>query len=248
MRPNRMLVIAALVTACVLISVPVVGQKTQPVLVVNGSGQPVPTAAQGTTNVAGTVSLASGSTVNVGNTPNVNVSNTPDVNVTNTPTVSLASGAAVNVTNPLDINGNPIPLVNRDVNDPALHAYQESCSADFNGSNFAGCFFQAIPAGKRLVIQEFDAQVTVDLGVKPIYLRLVTDLSVLPTRRDRHYLTPTFLASSDLDYFATHQETRMYAETLSGDTTGPDCQAALTGNSIGGLLNCSISGYFVSIP
>ena len=64
---------------------------TQNVLVVNGSGQPVPTAPQGTTNVAGTV--------NVGNTPNVNVTNTPNVNVANTPTVNLAAGTATGVGN-----------------------------------------------------------------------------------------------------------------------------------------------------
>lgn len=184
-------------------------------------------------------------TVNVGN---ASLAVTGNVGITGTPMVSLAAGSAVSVTNPLDVNSNPIPLVNRDVNDPALHAYQESCSAAFNGFDGSGCFFQVIPAGKRLVIQEVDAQVTVDPGVKPVYLRLVTDLSVLPTHRDRHFLTPAFLASSDLDYFAAHQETHLYAETLTGNTTGPSCETALTGSSTGGLLSCSISGYLVSIP
>ena len=87
----KSLVAASLVAACSFLSVPAFSQihQTQPVLVVNGSSQPVPTVAQGTTNVAGTVNLSSGSTVNIGNTPNVSVANTPSVNVANTPTVSL---------------------------------------------------------------------------------------------------------------------------------------------------------------
>jgi hypothetical protein len=85
--------IALSLLAHVSVSLLAVGQ-TKPVLVVNTPAQPVPTAAQGTTNVVGTVGLAAGSTVNVGNTPSVHV--------TNTPTVSLAAGVSVNVTNPLD--------------------------------------------------------------------------------------------------------------------------------------------------
>src|SRR5215469_8459214 len=68
-----------LLAACVFLTVPAIGQAkpTQNVLVVNGAGQPVPTAAQGTTNVAGTV--------NVGNTPSVTVANTSVLNNASTP-------------------------------------------------------------------------------------------------------------------------------------------------------------------
>jgi hypothetical protein len=56
------MIAALLFAACAFLSVSAVGQgkPTQNVLVVNSVGQPVPTAAQGTTTVAGTV--------NVGNT------------------------------------------------------------------------------------------------------------------------------------------------------------------------------------
>ena len=103
MHPNRMFVFAAVATGCLLIALPAASQahQTQPVLVMNGPGAPVPTGAQGTTNIAGTVSLSSGSTVSIGNTPNVNVANTP--------AVSLAPGAGVSVTNPLDGQSNPAP-------------------------------------------------------------------------------------------------------------------------------------------
>ena len=67
------------------------GPPLTQVLVVNGTGSPVPTAPQGTTNVAGTVNVGNTPNVNVANTPNVNVANTPSVNVTNSPTVQLGN-------------------------------------------------------------------------------------------------------------------------------------------------------------
>ena len=76
--PRKQAIDFCVIGVCILISVSLAAQSvTQPVKVVNGASQPVPTAAQGTTTVAGTV--------NVGNTPNVNVANTP--------TVTLSSGA-----------------------------------------------------------------------------------------------------------------------------------------------------------
>ena len=48
----------SLIAACALISVPAAGQKTTPVLVVNGPSQPVPTAAQGITNIGAATHFA----------------------------------------------------------------------------------------------------------------------------------------------------------------------------------------------
>jgi hypothetical protein len=92
----KLMFIVSLFAACALVAVPAIAQgkpgpPTQNVLVVNGAGQPVPTAAQGTTNVAGTV--------NVGNTPSVNVANTPAVSISGTPAVSLAGTPGVTVAN-----------------------------------------------------------------------------------------------------------------------------------------------------
>ena len=105
---------------------------TQPVRVVNGTGQPVPTAAQGTTTVAGTV--------NVGNTPNVNVANTP--------TVTLSSGGSVAVTNPPDNQGNPTPLATLE----AVQIYGSHCVVSFDGSDSGACTFTSVPYGKQLVV------------------------------------------------------------------------------------------------
>ena len=76
----------------VLIALPAVGQKD--VLVTNTPAQPVPTAPQGTTNVAGTVNIGNTPNVNVANMPSVNVANTPSVSISGTPTVNLAPGGS----------------------------------------------------------------------------------------------------------------------------------------------------------
>jgi hypothetical protein len=166
-----MFVIVAVMAAWGFSSVPAaVGQnKTSQVLVVNGSSQPVPTAAQGTTNIAGTVNLSSGSTVNIGNTPSVNVSSTPSVNVANTPTVNLSGGSAVTVSNPLDSQNNPSPLAALEATQP----YEDFCSLFFSGAA-GSCNFQTIPASKRLVIQEFDTSGTLETGLKPLSITVQT--------------------------------------------------------------------------
>jgi hypothetical protein len=231
--------------ACFFVSVPAFSQihQTQPVLVTNGSGQPVPTVAQGTTNVSGSVSLASGSTVNVGNTPsvnvantpNVNVSNTPNVNVTNTPTVSLAGGASVGVTNPLDGQGNPTPLAISE----AVQPYEDFCFMGFNGAGYGQCSFQALPAGKRLVIQEFDALGFLQSGSKPIYITVYsTNINF------GHHFAATFMGTGfGGDNFVTHQETHIY---FAANTT-PNCFVAITPASDSNYT-CALSGFLVDVP
>jgi len=231
----KSMVAVSLLAACSLVSIPAVSQgRGLPVTVVNGSGQPIPTAAQGTTNVAGTVSLASGSIVNIGNTPNVNVANTATVNVANTPTVSLAPGASVTVTNPLNGQNNPAPLVTLEAAQP----YEDVCFINFSGNEQGSCNFTPIPAGKRLVIQEFDAAGTLEPGLKPLDLQL-TPLDI------RHFFVATFMGSGHgYDYFATHQETRIYVK--SNET--PYCYTAISGVSNSGQYLCQFSGFLVDVP
>jgi hypothetical protein len=203
----------------VLSALPAVGQKD--VLVVNTPAQPVPTAAQGTTNVAGTV--------NVGNTPSVNVANTPSVSISGTPTVNLAAGGSVNVTNPLDGQSNPTPLTMME----GFQIYEDTCSTGFGGSNSAKCNFHALPAGKRLVIQEFDSDVLVETGTKPANILLN---GILVT----HYFPATLMGNFNGDQFATHQATHIY--TSLGAT--PFCFATLS-NSSNGSFTCNISGFLL---
>jgi hypothetical protein len=79
------LVSFSVVAAIVLAASPALAQggpnKTSNVQVVNTAAEPVPTVAQGTTNVEGTV--------NIGNTPNVNVVGLPAVQIGNDPSAPV---------------------------------------------------------------------------------------------------------------------------------------------------------------
>ena len=93
------------------------------VRVINTTLEPVPTAAQGTTTIAGSVS------------------------VTNTPTVNLATGASVNVANSA---ANPVPV--SFTSDP-LEPFQAAASTTETGTNVSTLNVATVPAGKRLVIE-----------------------------------------------------------------------------------------------
>jgi len=119
------------------------GPPLTQVLVVNGTGSPVPTAPQGTTNVAGTVNVGNTPNVNVANTPNVNVANTPSVNVTNSPTVQLGNSPS-----------SPIPTCALD--EPGRIPFVAYSSNTCSGT---GCdyTFPTVRAGHRVVLQHVSA-------------------------------------------------------------------------------------------
>lgn len=233
MRWKSVLAISTL--PALLIAIPTAGQNKngspnpsnlQSVLVINGTGAPVPTAPQGVTNVSGSVSLASGTTVNVGNTPNVNVANTP--------TVNLAGGAGVSVTNPLNGQNNPTPLAVLE----AIQPYEDSCQMNFPDVTSATCDFQVVPAGKRLVIEEFDARGRLATGLFPIQIHL-------RHFGPDHFFPATFMGSSLGDHYTTHQPTRLYI----GSSQTPSCEVFLSGSAAdGGVYTCNISGFLVDVP
>jgi hypothetical protein len=173
-------------------------------------------------------------TVSIGNTPSVSVANTPSVNVANTPTVNLSAGGSVNVTNPPNGQNNPIPLAVLEATQP----YEDACEFQFSGQNEAQCSFRAVPAGKRLVIQEFASLGAIDQGLKPLAIWLEPAGGQVP-----HYFPVTFMGSSLEDFFSTHQETRLYV----GSNQTLTCQVALSGNSRGGY-ECELSGFLVDVP
>jgi len=207
------------VAVCTLMSVSLVAQSvTQPVRVVNGTGQPVPTAAQGTTTIAGTV----------------NVGNTPSVNVANTPTVTLSSGSSIAVTNPPDSQGSPTPLATLE----AVQVYGSHCALSFGGSDSGSCAFLPIPYGKQLVVQEFDAFGRVETGNRPYEIALAGTVTV------GNYFPYTFMVNTNgFDFLNTHQETRVYV--VQGTT--PQCFVAVPATSQG-LYGCNISGFLVDVP
>lgn len=207
---TKVLVAIGLLAACSLVAIPAVAQKAPSV------PQALPVNVENTPNV------------NVANTPSVSVTNTPSVNVANTPTVTLAPGGSTNVTNPLDGQNNPTPLATLD----AIQPYEDSCALGFNGSNVGNCTFHAVPQGKRLVIQEFDAVGFVETGLKPFYVAIITV--------EDHIFPATFMGSGNgQDSFATHQETRVYA------AGSPACTVNLTGGSSIGNWYCAFSGFLV---
>ena len=138
--------LAMVLALVILTALPAVGQ-TKPVEVVNTAAKPVPTAAQGTTNVAGTV--------NVGNEPSVNVANTPNVNVANTPSVTVGNDAAT-----------PVPV--RDVDNPGRKPLCKHEAVAFGVSDTlesTGVMF-TVPAGKLLVIEYVSVHAFMPAGQK----------------------------------------------------------------------------------
>jgi len=241
-KPKKWMLAVSLPAACALSVLPATAQTrqapampAQQVLVVNGSGQPVPTAAQGTTNVAGTVNVGNTPSVTVANTPTVSVSNTPNVNVANTPTVNLASGAGVTVTNPL--NGqDPVPLATLEAAQP----YYDACTFNFLGGSEGTCHFHTLPAGKRLVVQLFDGLGWLDSGLRPLAVQLLYPVG----EGIEHDFPATLMGNNGSDFFAVHQATHIYLEQSS---QAPLC-AVMVSNNSNGFWKCIISGFLVDVP
>src|SRR5438067_1397465 len=95
-----------------------------PVTVINHASQPVPTAAQGTTQVNGTVQ------------------------VTNSPTVRLAAGTSVSLDGVVSVRS-------AEVAQPVRIAFG---ALGGNGGNDIVSNVYAVPAGKRLVIEDLSAK------------------------------------------------------------------------------------------
>ena len=123
------------------------GSNTQPVLVTNTASSPVPTAAQGTTQVGGTVGLASGTSVGVSSLP----------------AVQIASGQSVGISGSVSLSNTtntPLPTVDQNVAKRvpvsatlAIMTFpdgQPFASVTNNGFDFNG---YTVPAGYKLVIQ-----------------------------------------------------------------------------------------------
>jgi hypothetical protein len=172
--------------------------------------------------------------VSLDNTPNVNIANTPSMNVANNPTVTLGN-TSVPIGNALDSGGNPVPLLVSS----AVEPYESSCKL---GNPFFGeafCQFDAIPAGKRLVIREFDISTQSQSGS-------LTDVELLVPWKSQlvnHYF-PALTNGTDGSgalHEALHQETTIYADTSRTD--GPRCFTAETTGTYTGA--CAISGYLI---
>jgi hypothetical protein len=193
-----------------------------PVEVVNLTGKPVPTSAQGTTTVGGTVqaqqngnwSVGLATDAQVGIDPesnNVNVANTPNVNIANTPIVGLVPTANLRINNTA-----ATPVLTREVGGNA-QPFQGSASilmssgaTTGNASVPFGNNIFTVPAGKRLAIE----QVTVrghNLGFSAVLVAIETTVGGVTTR----FFLPVNgqgFSPIGVDRFAASHQMRIFAD------------------------------------
>jgi hypothetical protein len=231
-----------------------------PVKVVNVNSTAVPTSAQGTTTVAGTVGLAGGTkvgidpasnSVNIANTPTVNIAPgakltldpaSSSINIGNTPTVGLSATAnTVKVSNTATT-----PAFIRDADD-ARQAFQGEATVTMAaGATTATARVTTVPAGKRLVIEQITAVGAISLvgggGIATLQTRVDTRLA-------RHFINLNLQAFSAFSSFSARpiasQLARIYADA------GSNVDAFVTTDSpvgAGDVLIVSVSGYLVDIP
>jgi len=114
--------------------------QPQSVLVMNTSAQPVPTVAQGTTAVSGTVAVSS--------LPSVQIATGQNVGITGTPSVNIAAGQSVGISN---TGANPVP-VEMNTSHVPIRVQSSFLINDGDVSN-VDLGIYTVPSGQRLVIQ-----------------------------------------------------------------------------------------------
>ena len=194
----------------------------KPVVVVNDSSQPVPVQAQGTTNIAGSVSVT--------NTPSVNVANTPSVNIANTPTVTLSGNSQVS------LSAGTAPLLVRDADLPARRIFQHFGSAN---DSFT------VPAGKVLVIEwvSFDTPVSPNTGPGQMVMYQISNVAGGQSGFFSYKSDATSNAAPGLDLIV-NQQVRIYCDP--GSTVSVSARLFFFNN--GTVGSHTFSGYLVDVP
>lgn len=129
---------------------------TAPVTVMNTAGNPVPTAAQGTTQISGSVAVTSmpavqlglGNTIAVSSLPAVQLANGTSVGVSSLPAVQLANGTSVGVSNDA---AHAIPVHEVSPAGPVL-IEAEAAVGIFNAAGGQALVY-TVPQGKRFIVQ-----------------------------------------------------------------------------------------------
>jgi hypothetical protein len=220
-----------------------IGLKAQlptsvPVTVTNTTANPIPTKATGTTVVAGTVQVT--------NTPTVQVSSMPPVSIGNIPSVTVAG--TVN-TKSVDEPGRTPYL--------AKQAFGLTCQPttfeEMRRGRQCNATFPAVPAGKRLVIQQVSGDLIIDsfVGADPL---LVTGIVQGQTAQTAHFVTVAFFThATDLTASFFHEIYRFKEAVVTYVDPGDAPQVAvlydtdrLAANLLGGSV--TISGYVVDTP
>ena len=192
------------------------------VKIVNTPAEAVPVAVQGTTNVAGSVSIS--------NTPTVNSkqSGAWSVGIAGTPTVEVGNAA-----------GNPV--LTRDVDRPTAQPFQYEAVLTIEDGIQGGNAAIPVPSGKLLVIENVSA-----FGTAPAEQRIQTfsiNTHVAPDNVLRsHYLQFTKQDTGFNSYeYTVSQMIRIYADTPSASAYV--FRATSSGTA---TFRFIISGYFVN--
>lgn len=162
----------------------------QPVTITNGSSNPVPTAAQGTTQVGGTVAVSTLPAVQVSSLPAVQLATGSTISLTGTPTVHVDDNETVKVGGTVHVDDNQTLKVGGDVTAhvPAGETIgvNNTCSNPIpvsvdcprtpvsaqgvihltDGTFFSSAHLYDVPAGQRLVIQTVFGQANLQPGQK----------------------------------------------------------------------------------
>ena len=200
------------------------------VRVTNIAADAVPTAAQGTTQVGGTVAGSSLPAVQIASGQTVGISGTPSVNVSTLPAVQLDGSASVGINN---TNSNPVPVtVAVSARQPVLVNTALRIEDGVAEGSVLGAY--TVPAGKRLVIQYIFGQASLPDGQR---LSLGT-INIFPV-----HFTDSGMFLGELISDATIQVNY----TLLADTR-LDFPAFRSGSSGIGRVFMGFSGYLEDAP
>lgn len=215
-----------LFVSVVALSLPQTGHSNSAVAdkdvrVINTAAEPVPVIAQGTTNIAGNVSIA--------NTPTVNSkqSGAWNVGITGTPTVEVGNEASN-------------PVLTRDVDRPTAQPFQYVAIVTLGEGDGGQNTEIPVPSGKLLVIEQVSAFAIVSADQRlnfSILTHVAPDNAMRP-----HYLQSTKEEiGSGTNLYTVSQQTRIYADT-------PGAAARITRAGTTGTVTArfTISGYFVN--
>jgi len=203
---------------------------TANVNVVNTPTNPVPTAAQGTTAVTGSVDISG------------------------TPTVGLASNARVAINSTATV-----PVFVRSVDDAVRELFHMQTNMTLADGDIGTTAFFHVPDGKRLIIEHVSASGIIPAGQK-LQLNLSTLVNnshqLGGSVQVTHFLVPQKLGVGDptsiggsgasIEIFNVSQPTRIYADADPANTS--IVFSAGRGVSTGtGSVSISISGYYVGV-
>jgi len=182
-----------------LLSVPNTGHSAPPpdkdVRVINTPTQAVPTIAQGTTTVAGAVSITNAPTVHA------QQSGAWNVGLTGSPTVQVGNALA-----------NPVLV--RDVDRPTAQPFEQQVAVTIpDGGGGENAFF-SIPSGKLLVIQQVSAIGTAPSGQK-LHFSILSHVAPDFTQRI-HWLSAEHEQGFPETFYVQSQQVQIYADASQG--------------------------------